>query len=338
MRSFLAFTATLGLGVLAGLIWLAPVWDFADLFRQFWAPLTLAALLAALAVTLFGKGRQRWGAPLLALAITAPGLPETAISLTQVTVTPSNGTPVTVVTHNLWVRNATPEAAVDHIVEMDGDVVALQEAFGTAWVVPELLQDAYPNRSDCERYASVILSRLPIVESGCLDWWWFRTLAGQADTPFFHAPPASWATIRLDDGSEINVVSVHMTWPDPIRHQNEQREGLDFMLQAFPQERLIVMGDFNAAAPSRALARFERDLDLRRITPGMATWPSESLWANRFGVVSPVPTMMTGIDHVFVGTEIIGWEVDRGPDTGSDHRPIRARIFFTPLLRGQASD
>ncbi|MEN0652454.1 MULTISPECIES: endonuclease/exonuclease/phosphatase family protein [Hyphobacterium] len=338
MRSFLAFMATLGLIVLAALMWLAPVWNFADLFRQFWAPLTLAALLAALAVFLFGKGRQRWGAPLLAFLIAAPGLPETVVSLSDIPLTPPAGTPVTVVTHNLWGRNATPEAAVERIIETDADIVALQEAFGTAWVVPELLEEAYPNRADCDRYASVIVTRLPIVESGCLDWWWWRTRDGQTDTPFFHAPPASWATIRMDDGSEITVVSVHMTWPDPIRRQDEQREGLAYMVQAFAQDRLIVMGDFNAAAPSRALARFERDLDLRRITPGMATWPSESLWANRFGVVSPVPTMMTGIDHVFVGAEIIGWEVDRGPDTGSDHRPIRARIFFTPLLRGQATD
>lgn len=338
MRSFLAFTATLGLGVLAALIWLAPVWNFADLFRQFWAPLTLAALLAAITVVIFGKKHQRWGAPLLAVFVAAAGAGETLRAIGNAAPTSGGGPDSVFVTHNLWGRNATPEAAVDHILEMDGDIVALQEAFGTTWVVPELLQDAYPNRADCERYGSVIVSRLTITASGCLDWWWWRTRDGQSDTPFFHAPPASWATIRLRDGREVTVVSVHMTWPDPLSSQDEQRESLALMLQAFPQDSLVVMGDFNAAAPSQALARFERDLGLTRITPGMATWPSESLWANRFGAVSPVPSMMTGIDHVFVGADIIGWEVDRGPDTGSDHRPIRALIFFTPLLRGQASD
>lgn len=331
MRSFLALTATLGLGVLAALIWLAPVWNFADLFRQFWAPLALAAILAALAVAIFGTKRQRWGAPVLALLIAAPGLPETVVSLTDVTVTSPNGMPVTVVTHNLWGRNATPQAAADRIIEMDGDIVALQEAFGTAWVVPELLQDAYPQRAACDRYASVIVSRLPILESGCLDWWWWITLDGREDTPFFHAPPAAWATIRLPDGSDVTVVSVHMTWPDPLSNQDQQRRGLARMLAAFPQDRLVVMGDFNAAAPSQALARFERDLGLARITRGLATWPSESLWSNRAGASSPVPTMMSGIDHIFVGDRIYGWTVETGPDTGSDHRPVRATLIVSPV-------
>lgn len=331
MRSFLAFTATLGLGVLAALIWLAPVWNFADLFRQFWAPLTLAAILAAITVVIFGKKRQRWGAPLLAVLIAAPGLPETFVSLTQITVTPSDGTPVTVVTHNLWGRNATPEAAVERIVEMDADIVALQEAFGTAWVVPELLEDTYPNRAACDRYASVIVSRLPIAASGCLDWWWWRSIEGQADTPFFHAPPASWATIRLRDDREVTIVSVHMTWPDPLSNQDEQRESLAFMLQAFPQDSLIVMGDFNSAAPSQSLTRFEHDLDLQRVTHGMATWPSESLWANRAGLPAPIPTMMTGIDHIFLGDRVSAFTVSRGPDTGSDHRPVRAMLLIRPV-------
>lgn len=329
MRSFLAFTATLGLGGLAALIWLAPVWNFADLFRQFWAPLTLAAILAAITVVIFGRKRQRWGAPLLALLIAAPGIPETVHFNTASSLTAPSGTPVTVVTHNLWGRNAAPQAAVDRIIEMDADIVALQEAFGTAWVVPELLDVAYPNRADCDRYASVIMSRLPIVESGCLDWWWWRSIEGNSDAPFFHAPPASWATIRLRDDREITVVSVHMTWPDPLSNQDEQRESLALMLQAFPQDSLIVMGDFNAAAPSQALARFELDLDLRRITRGVASWPSESLWTNRAGAPSPVPTMMAGIDHIFVGEQLMGWIVETGPDTGSDHRPVKATLVLS---------
>ena len=331
MRSFLAFTATLGLGVLAALMWLAPVWNYADLFRQFWAPLALAAILAAITVVIFGRKRQRWGAPLLALLIVAPGLPETLRALGDAAPTSGGGPDTVFVTHNLWVRNATPQSAVERIIEMDGDIVALQEAFGTAWIVPEMLEDAYPNRAACEQYGSVIVTRLPIAASGCLDWWWWRSRDGQADTPFFHAPPASWATIRLRDGREVTVVSVHMTWPDPLSNQDEQRESLALMLQAFPQDGLVVLGDFNAAAPSQALSLIESDLELRRITRGRASWPSESLWSNRVGAPSPVPTMMAGIDHVFVGTDIIGWEVERGTDTGSDHRPVLARIFFAPL-------
>ncbi|HAQ34184.1 MAG: hypothetical protein CMF74_07730 [Maricaulis sp.] len=331
MRRFFAFTVTLGLGVLAVLIWLAPVWNVADLFRQFWAPLTLAAILAALTVVIFGKKRLRWIAPVLAIMVALPGLGEVWRSVAAAPPTSGGGPDITIVTHNLWGRNTSPVSAATRLTALDADIVALQEAFGTAWTVPDLLSEDYPYRADCENYASTIVSRLEITDSGCLDWWWWRTLDGHRDADFFHAPPAAWATIRLADGGFITVVSVHMTWPDPLRHQNDQRRGLARLLSAFPQDRLIVMGDFNASSPSSALSRFDRDLGLRRITRGIATWPSQSLWNNRFGVTPPVPTMMTGIDHIFVGEDVLGWEVQRGPDTGSDHRPIWARIFLTPL-------
>ena len=327
MRRFIAFILTLGLGALAALIWLGPVWNVADLLRQFWAPLTLGAILAAVAVAIFASGRLRWTAPVLALVIALPGLGEVWRSSTLAS--PGYGDPdVTVVTHNLWGRNTSPVSAAVRLTELDADIIALQEAFGTAWTVPGLLADDYPFRSACEHYASTIVSRLEITDSGCLDWWWWRTLDGHGNADFFHAPPAAWATVRLSDGIQITVVSVHMTWPDPLRHQNEQREGLARLLSAFPQNSLIVMGDFNAAAPSTALSRFDRDLELRRITRGIATWPSQSLWSNRFGTAPPVSTTMTGIDHIFVGEGTLGWEVQRGPDTGSDHRPIKARLFL----------
>lgn len=326
MRSFLAFTATLGLGVLAALIWLAPVWDFADLFRQFWAPLALAALLAAITVVIFGQKRQRWGAPLLALLVAAPGIPETLTPFLEVPLTPRSGTPFTVATHNAWGRNATVEAAAGLLTETNADVIALQETWGNAWPLPQLLRADYPNQAECDRYAVALVTRFEIVDSGCLDWWWWITREGAEDTPFFHAPPAAWATIRLPDGREITVASVHLTWPDPLRHQNEQREGLALMLQAFPRDRLIVMGDFNSASPSRALARIEDDLGLRRITHAMATWPSESMWAGYAGRTVTIPTMMAGIDHILVGGDFEDRAVERLPDTGSDHRPVMAHL------------
>lgn len=326
MRRFFAFALTLGLGVFAAVIWLGPVWNFADLFRQFWAPFTLAAIAAAGLVAVFGQGRQRWASPIFALLIALPGLPETFRGQSEAGASAAAGTPLTVITHNVWGRNTSVEALAESLADLDADVVALQEVWGNAWPLPRLVEEAYPNQADCDRYAVALVTRLDITASGCLDWWWWRSQDGEADTPFFHAPPGAWATVRLADGSELTVASVHMTWPNPLRDQNVQREGLALMLRAFPRDRLVVMGDFNSAAPSSALARIEYDLGLDRVTHGIATWPSQSMWEGYAAGAAPVPTMMAGIDHIFLGGAVSAAHIERLPDTGSDHRGLRAML------------
>lgn len=317
--------------VFAILIWLAPLWSGFDLLRQVWALIAILAL-GSLAGTL---ALRRWRPALVCLAALAaifvPVVPELGRGLSANTslTLPANATRLTVATHNLWGRNEAADRAAAVLVEMDADVVALQEAFGESGDVTDHLRAIYPFEAECTRHSSRILSRLEIVESGCMQDLLIAARPAEYEWWRHQFPPSTWARIRLEDGTTAVVVSVHMTWPDPLSVQNEQRENLAEQLRQFEQDTLIVAGDFNAAAPSLALARMDRDFGLVRRTAWLATWPSQGI-GQRFGLGGfPLPTMFTGIDHVFAGRAWTTLSVERGPNTGSDHRPVLVRLMKT---------
>ncbi|WP_019961521.1 endonuclease/exonuclease/phosphatase family protein [Woodsholea maritima] len=222
----------------------------------------------------------------------------------------------TIATHNLWGRNLTPERAVDVLIATGADIIAMQESFGRSGRVPDQLSEAYRYRANCHRHAVALVSKYPMEDSGCLE----RTLQGD------YPPPAAWADIRLPSGDLIRVLTVHMTWPEPLKDQGQQRRALAANLEGFEHDRLIVVGDFNAAAPSFALRRLERVINLPRRTHNIPTWPSHRVGRlgedKTWSVLRPV----AGIDHVFAGRDFVTLDVHAGDDTGSDHRPIIATL------------
>ncbi|MEE2567654.1 endonuclease/exonuclease/phosphatase family protein [Hyphobacterium marinum] len=325
----LANLAAAGSVMLAVLVWLAPLWSGFDLFRQVWALIAIAAL-GLLALTLI---LRRWRPALICLAalvaISGPVAPEVARSITDNGRTPYPDaiTTLTIATHNLWGRNEAANRAAAVLIEMDADVVALQEAFGESGDVTDRLRAVYPFEAECTRHSSRILSRLEIVESGCMQDLLIASRPAEYEWWRHQFPPSTWARIRLEDGTTAVVVSVHMTWPDPLSVQNEQRQNLAEQLRQFERNTMIVAGDFNAAAPSLALARMDRDFGLERRTRLLATWPSQGI-GQRFGLGGfRLPTMFTGIDHVFAGEAWTTLSVERGPNTGSDHRPVMVRLW-----------
>lgn len=319
---------------LAGLIWLAPAWPGFDLFRQIWALIALAGLgLLVLTLVL-----RRWRPALVCLAAlvatTVPVVPEiwragrTQFDPAAAATPPGGAARLTVVTHNLWGRNGAASQAAAALRAMDADVVALQEAFGVSGDVTGELRAAYPFEADCTRHSTRLLSRLEIIESGCMQDLLIASQPSQYEWWQHQFPPSAWARIRLPGGQAVVVVSVHMTWPDPLSVQNEQRRNLAQQLRRFDSQTLIVLGDFNAAAPSLALSRLERDFALERRTFLLPTWPSQGIGA-RIGLENfPLPTMFTGIDHVFAGDAWTTVSVERGRDTGSDHRPVLVRLMM----------
>jgi len=132
--------------------------------------------------------------------------------------------------------------------------------------------------------------------------------------------------VRLPDGTETTLVSVHLTWPFPGPTQSCQRANLGRALALLPQERMIVMGDFNAAAPSYALKRLERDLGLERRSIAIATFPAEGRFQAAGWGTPPLPPMLVGIDHIFAGEDWATVSIGTGPNTGSDHRPLIATL------------
>lgn len=128
--------------------------------------------------------------------------------------------------------------------------------------------------------------------------------------------PSLAATIDTAQGP-VRVIAAH-PMPPLAPHWQQARDDLLRTLAREAQVRpTVVAGDLNATPWSRALTD-AAGLGLRRATGLAPTWPSAHVG---------IP-----IDHVLAGP---GWrrgETARGPDIGSDHRPIRAVLSLdTPM-------
>ncbi|WP_323763086.1 endonuclease/exonuclease/phosphatase family protein [Maricaulis sp.] len=322
ITAFLASCAVLGL---AAFITLAPLWRGFDAWRHIW-PLVAIFVVA---VTLFSlRNRHRWLPIVLGagcVLVLLPAGPEAwrRLSLSAPGENADSVTDLTMVTHNLWGLNTNPVEAPAVLAALAPDILALQEATRHAEPVVDQLEAAFPHVARCRSVR--VLSRLPMLDSGCVRHP--QEISFENAVPCdWELPPAVWARIELPDSRQAMIVSVHLTWPFPTAAQDCQRRNLARALAREAQDTLIVMGDFNAAAPSRALARIERDLALERRSIALPSWPSEGLFSTDPSAGFLVPPMLVGIDHIFAGE---AWETESikaGPNTGSDHRPLVARL------------
>ena len=211
-------TAILATGLLCGLallLMLAPLWRGFDALREIWPILLIIGGIAAGSIL---ANRHR-GARLLSLAafavILLPGIGETFDAWRSEPVAPSPGAyEISIGTHNLWGRNASPMQAATLLPPRAPDVLALQESFGRARETGEALVAQYAHNARCR--SNRLLSNLPIVASGCVELP-PAVLAAATIPCDWEMPPAVWARILLPDGSEAVFVSVHLTWPFPGR-------------------------------------------------------------------------------------------------------------------------
>ncbi len=307
---------------------LAPLWRGFDAAREVWPVLVAISALGVLVLLGNRHRKARWLGLAALIAIVAPGVGESWRAVNA-------PAPVTIAaprpgeidlhigTHNLWGRNAAPAAAAALLPALAPDVLALQESFGKARATADALQAQYAFAAHCR--STRLLSNLPILDSGCVaipaDIRAAATIACD-----WEIPPATWARIELPDGSQAVFVTVHLTWPFPGATQDCQRRGLSRALLQWPQDTLVVMGDFNAAAPAFALTRLDRDLRLERRSVGIATFPAEGRFEQAGWGTPPFAPMLLGIDHIFAGTAWQTVSIEAGPNTGSDHRPLLATL------------
>jgi endonuclease/exonuclease/phosphatase (EEP) superfamily protein YafD len=135
-----------------------------------------------------------------------------------------------------------------------------------------------------------------------------------ADAP--DAWPAIIARVHAPQGP-VTVALMHP--PPPLRDLAAEHAAqiADFArrLAAVPGP-VIAMGDLNATPWSAAYRRFRREAGLETAYPsalGPASWPSES------------PVALLPVDHVLArGFDVVSGA--RGPDLGSDHYPVLARL------------
>ncbi|TRO95161.1 hypothetical protein FKB34_09535 [Glycocaulis profundi] len=317
----LAGTAVLAIYVIVSL---AGRWSAtADLVNQFWFGGALAAL--ACSVWFVAAGGHKISAlvvvihtalAVIALLRSAPG---EHLSPPVAEASPPGA--IRAVSFNAWGGNGRQDLALDMLTALNADVIALQEVFGRSSGLADALSATHPHAADCIHGPTRIVSRLPVLSSGCLpqDPPRWRTLTTRRAMPF----PAAWAEIETPDGP-VTIIAVHFDWPALIGDHESQRERLAEFIAGKDPAAMLVTGDFNLADPSYMMRSMDEALaPLERVSRGRRTWPSD-----RF---SPFP--LIGIDHAYAGSRVVAERVAAGPHGGSDHRPLVVDFRLHPGIR-----
>lgn len=272
-----------------------------DLFSHF-APFYAAAAITALGLWLATGRRRRWAAPLALLGLAGASVlmaPELVAASRQQRTAPREET-LKIVQFNLLRGNWAPAKAAEWIIRQDADIVVVEEAQAGAGHILERLGPTYPHITPCisnQPCSARILSKRPFVDSPAVRGG--RYVGSMASASFQGAK------------GPYTVVGVHYVWPDPLSPQEMNRSALIRALKNEPKQSLILAGDFNSTPWSFGLKAQDRQVGLERRTRALFSW-SWKRW---------LPPMLP-IDHIYAGSDWKTVSVKRGPQLGSDHRPV----------------
>ncbi len=217
-----------------------------------------------------------------------------------------DGTPaLVVVAANVYVGNRNPAPLLAWLKQQSADVVVLSELSEPyAQALSLALGDDYRYRelhAKNSPFGIGVLSRLPLHDVVLID------------NPDGVLVLAADVSIGL---RSTRIVAAHPMPPLAPEWHHKRDEMLSNIAKQTGNAPLIVAGDLNATPWSTALFAADRD-GLRRATGLAPTWPH---WGRGvFGIP---------IDHVLASTHWQRGESSRGPDIGSDHRPVRVTLHW----------
>lgn len=269
-------------------------------------------LFGALAAAGLFAFRRRW--PWLAFAIILVGIHAPGFATWYLPVprpAAEKGPVLRVVTANLQTSNRDHDRFLDFVRDADPDILFIQET-DLAWEAAlEALEDTYPYhtleaRSD--GYGIALFSRLP------LDGLEIRRHP-KAKVPAIHA--------RLTlGGQQISILCFHALRPGPGEITARRNLQLSWIPEYVAQQDgpVIIAGDFNVTPWSPHYKAMIASSGLKNTRRGhgiAATWP---------GLPFPIPLLP--LDHILVSPEIHTKAFRRGPNTGSDHRPLVVELVL----------
>ena len=286
-----------------------------DLFTHFRVQYAVGAGAVALTALLL----RRWMVVIAAVACAVPHL----IVLESLVLPPplaaaQAGAPpaaqiLRLTTMNVAQNNTAEAPALSYIKATRPDVLILQEASGTTHPLVRSLIELYPyhvSDEPAEHPKPILFSRFPILSQGFV-------------TPSGGGP--AYVEAKLDvAGGEVTVIGLHLNAPISSSWSRRRNRQLAAIGQAVRRIEgpLIVAGDMNVTPWSPHFADFlDVAADLVDAAQGrgwIPTWPVQ------------VPPLRVPIDHILVNSELAVVDLARGPDIGSDHFPLSARLAIRP--------
>lgn len=301
---FLWLLAALCLATVLAL--LAPLgWPF-ELFVHFRVQYAVAAMLLAL---WFVWRRRRW-AVVLSLALAGWHAWPGAERLLAAPVTTSCAGPAfTVVTANVEYSNEDHAAFLDWLDAHPADLLVVQEVTA-AWAGELVPRPDYPHYELLSRedpYGIAVLSRWPLENVRQVD------LAGDG-------LPSFAGTVHVG-GQPVRFLALHTHWPVAP----ELARARDVSLQAAAglarsdSTPLVLLGDLNLTPDAPGFHRLVDESGLEDVMQGRGWHPT---WLAGFWPLA------LRIDHVLASPALCVEQARVGPDVGSDHRPVLARLVL----------
>jgi len=331
-RARRAFVGVALLGIVCGYFWLLFVWLYrpdasdgvgpaesalawASLMATTFLPHAGIALAAALVLCVLVRVRRPVvaGAPLLALSLGPwlwsflPAHP------------PESGRTMLVLSANLLASTSSDEALLAQIDEHRPEVVLIQEVReASAQRLRNALGGDYSivaaPRED--NFGQAVLSRLPFTREPEVVF-----LGGEEPLPQIVA-------FVEFEGREVCVWNIHLLSPLSIARAGEQAAMAWQMGARLDALRgsgtpAVVAGDFNGPWPSQPLdalrARGYRQAHREAGRGPGATWPRITMLKRLPGIT---------LDHIAHSRELACTQAWTGEDTGSDHKPVFARLAW----------
>jgi len=262
-----------------------------------WQWLYAAMLIPACVILMLDRARWGW----LLLAIPLPLV--TASGSAPAAAREAGMAMLSVASVNVHLDNRDVAPLVRWLAEASPDVVVLHE------VSPEYARQlasygGYPYKQLApanDPFGIAILSRLSLTSA---------KIGTDMDGIRHISARLNW------NGQPVRLITWHPMPPLSPRYHQSRNTRLRAMAEAVGRNRhpAILAGDLNATPWSNAFHGIGQ-MGLRRVTGLLPTWPAAGLgW------------MGIPIDHVLVSAHWSVVDVSRGPDLGSDHLPVMARI------------
>jgi endonuclease/exonuclease/phosphatase (EEP) superfamily protein YafD len=163
-------------------------------------------------------------------------------------------------------------------------------------------------RMDFSAFGIALYSKYPLTDPRIEH---FGTLLGSSESTI----PSISALINFDN-QPIRLIITHPVPPTLFAYRNSQLASMGAARKQY-EKNLIILGDLNVSQWSPFFQKLTQQTGLRDSQLGFGvqpSWPSQQWW------------IRTPIDHILVSPDIQVLNRSIGPEVGSDHLPVLARI------------
>lgn len=219
----------------------------------------------------------------------------------------ASGKQLEIMTFNAWERVKIMDRLQAFLRKETPDFVILQEITIKDWRALQSLKDIYPHMTYCDDWLCgvALLSRHK----------WSSVRAENYGT---HQMPLIIASFG-DRLNGLTLYATHSARPHwKYSTQRQQFEELAAYIAKRNARPAILGGDLNSTVFSAPLRDFTSQSNLKAAGQLTPTWPQR---LRQMGYIT-LPFLQLDIDHFFVTPGMTLIEKWRGPDLGSDHRPL----------------